>query len=311
MANNKENTPQVSEIEELRQKINALKGTADESIKYINSELESTFVYNCNALGGNKTSKETTKRIIKNGVQDGEKIELRHILEITGLSEAYKKMQELAKNEKIQESDIEDLHKTLHSKIDPETAGILQSSSDKINMGKEMRDFIFWFNTNDLDAISFATEAYVRYIFLHPYKGSNGRMARLIMNLAFLRRNFSTVIIPNKWRKEYEKLINEYDEEEFTNFIKRCIYFSQNLVVNKQGNLYSENKKRHIRGLNVEDDVMEYVKENPGSKAVIVKQAFPKISFTKLQRIFRTLAQAGKIEFRGPTKTGGYFAINE
>lgn len=304
MERNDEYVPLLSEIEELRTKINKTKPTVDESLQCINSELETQFVYHCNSISGNRSSKETTRRILQEGPSAEEK-DLKAVNEILGLKQAYAMIQAM-KDDNLTTDSITAIHKTLHGCIDEATAGILRTDL-KVNYAKELKEFAFWFNNNNLDTISFASQAYSRYIFLHPFKGSNGRMARLIMNLAFLRREYSTVIIPAKWKKEYEESIG--DNDKFAEFIKRCIYFSQNLIINKKGNIYSENKKRHIRGLNMEDDLLEYIRQNPGSKSIVIKKSFPKISFTKMQRILHTLAQAGKVEFQGPTKTGGYYCI--
>lgn len=305
MENLDEYIPQLSEIEELRTKINNIKPTVEEAMEYINLELLPQFVYHCNTLSGNRTSKQNTKRILQDGPNENDEKDMKSASEILGLRDAYMMMQNLEENP-ITTDDIASLHKTLHSPIDESTAGILRTEPKK-NFKKELREFVFWFNNNDLDAISFAAEAYGRYIFMHPFKGSNGRMARLIMNLAFLKRQFTTVIIPAKWKKEYEINIDEYDNRHFAEFIRKCIYFSQNLIINKKGNIYSDKKKRHIRGLNIEDDLIDYIQRNPGSKSIEIKKIFPKISYTKLQRILRSLTQARKIEFRGPTKTGGYY----
>jgi len=299
-----EYTPQLSEIEELRNKILNMRPTVPESLEYINSELAPQFIYHCNSLSGSKTSKENTKRIIANGPTDNEK-DLKSVKEITGLLQAYRSLVEMSVSQLSTEK-LQELHKTLHACIDESVAGVPQDSKT-INYQKELRDFCFWFNNNDLDAISFASEAYGRYIFLHPFKGSNGRMARLIMNLAFLKRQYPVVIIPSKWKREYERIMDNYSNEDFAKFVRKCIYFSQNLIINKKGNVYSDKKKRHIRGLNVDDEVYDFISKTPGSKAIEIKKGFPKISFTKLQRILRALSVAGKIEFRGPTKTGGYF----
>lgn len=296
--------PQLSEIEELRLKINNIKPTVDEALQYINNELLPQFVYHCNTLSGTRISKQNTNRILQDGPTDEEK-DQKAVNEILGLRDAYAIIQGLAGTQ-ITSDELANLHKTLHAKIDETTAGILREDPKK-NYKKELRDFVFWFNNNDLDAISFAAEAYGRYIFMHPFKGSNGRMARLVMNLAFLKRQFSTVIIPAKWKKEYEINIDNYDNRHFAEFIRKCIYFSQNLVINKKGNIYSDKKKRHIRGLNIEDDLIDYIQQNPGCKSITIKKNFTKISFTKLQRLLRSIALQGKIEFRGPTKTGGYY----
>lgn len=299
--------PSIKELEDLRKKINSIKSNTKLSLKTVNNELTNVFVYNSNLIAGDKISKEGTARIIKG--EKNNNITQKAKLDILGLNAAYSRMLEIAAEPKLTVEHLAELHTILQKDIDSNTAGIIRPNSSNIDFKNEIRKFVTWFNNNALDTFDFAAEAYSKFIYMHPFKGSNGRLARLVLNIVFAKKEYNTVIIPYKWHSEYETLLKDYNTEIFSNFLKKCVYFSQNLVVNKQGNIYSVSKKRHIRGLDISNDVLDIITEKPGIKSTELKKSFPKISFTKLQRVIRSLATSGKIEFRGATKTGGYYII--
>jgi|APSaa5957512622_1039677.scaffolds.fasta_scaffold109864_1 ATP-dependent DNA helicase RecG len=55
------------------------------------------------------------------------------------------------------------------------------------------------------------------------------------------------------------------------------------------------------------NDLLEYIQSNPGKKSADLKAVFNPSQRT-LERWLKQLKGENKIEFRGPPKTGGYFA---
>ena len=51
--------------------------------------------------------------------------------------------------------------------------------------------------------VELAAALHQRFVFIHPFIDGNGRMARLLMNLALLRNGFTIAIIPAILRHEY------------------------------------------------------------------------------------------------------------
>ena len=48
-----------------------------------------------------------------------------------------------------------------------------------------------------------AAQLHKRFVFIHPFIDGNGRMARLLMNLALLRNEYNIAIIPAVTRVDY------------------------------------------------------------------------------------------------------------
>ena len=68
-----------------------------------------------------------------------------------------------------------------------------------------MSKLINWYNKNEkkLHPVELAAALHQRFVFIHPFIDGNGRMARLLMNLALLRNGFTIAIIPAILRHEY------------------------------------------------------------------------------------------------------------
>ena len=56
----------------------------------------------------------------------------------------------------------------------------------------------------------------------------------------------------------------------------------------------------------VKNKILEFIKNNPGSRANLISQNF-KISQRTIERFLSLLKKDGIIEFKGPSKSGGYF----
>ena len=65
--------------------------------------------------------------------------------------------------------------------------------------------YIDWYNKNEkkLHPIELAAALHQRFVFIPPFIDGNGRMARLLMNMALLRNGFTIAIIPAILRHEY------------------------------------------------------------------------------------------------------------
>ena len=68
-----------------------------------------------------------------------------------------------------------------------------------------MQKLVKWYNENEkrLHPVELAATLHQRFVFIHPFVDGNGRVARLLMNLALLRNGFTIAIIPAVLRHEY------------------------------------------------------------------------------------------------------------
>ena len=74
---------------------------------------------------------------------------------------------------------------------------------------------------------------------------------------------------------------------------------------NYMKNIFYKNEKPLDVGVN---EVFEYIKKHQPIKASIIADNFQTVTKRTIERWLKQLKEEDKIEFRGSSKTGGYFA---
>ena len=164
-------------------------------------------------------------------------------LEAIGHAQAFNKLIELVKTNTITEENIKDLHKLFYNKINLEQAGIYRNKSiivtgADIDFPKpdEIENRMNEFVKNipqmkmDMHPIKFAAMLHVIFVNIHPFIDGNGRVARLLMNLALLQAGYNITIIPPVLRVDYIRVLQESNHnnfEPFINFISEVVFESQ------------------------------------------------------------------------------------
>ncbi len=300
--------PQDDEMEDLRKRILAARETEQESLRRANEDLMTHFIYNSVNIAGDRISRISTMRTLKS-TDDLTEPSLKVAIEILGLRDAYQYMLDVADSPEILPQNLAEMHRLFYQRIDNATAGQCRPDTERRNYEAELIEYLQWLNANHgTDCFHTAATAYRRYIYMHPFNGGNGHLARMVLALTVHKYGYPAIVIPNKWKQEYDSLIKNYDEAMFADFLRKCCYTTMTTAAANLGTTYSERKTRHIRGINPEDEILDYIRQNPGIKSIQMKKNFPKISYTKMTRILRLLREEGKIEFKGATKSGGYFA---
>ncbi len=175
--------------------------------------------YTSNAIEGNSLTESETKVVIEDGLTIEGK-PLREIYEAVGHAHAYDYLHELVGKERLVEEDVLTLHRLFYQQIDPARAGtyrtvkvFISGSSYAVSpvtrIADDMRKLIEWYNRNEqrLHPIELAAVLHMRFVFIHPFIDGNGRVARLVMNLALLRRGFTIALIPALLRHEYVRTL--------------------------------------------------------------------------------------------------------
>ena len=62
---------------------------------------------------------------------------------------------------------------------------------------------------NILHPVEFAALLHKKFVFIHPFKDGNGRVARLLMNTALIQKGYLPVVIPPVLRSEYIELLEK------------------------------------------------------------------------------------------------------
>jgi len=188
--------------------------------KEIEKNLEEWFrielTYTSNAIEGNTLTRQETALVVEKGITVGGKSITEH-LEAINHAEAFTFIERLAKEktkEQLTKHDILDIHQHILRKIDDINAGRLRTVAvriagsttilpNPIKVPELMDEFITWLQTTTDHPAKVAADAHFKLVTIHPFVDSNGRTARLLMNLIFLQAGFPPTAIQKEERKEY------------------------------------------------------------------------------------------------------------
>ena len=311
----------------LRDRVIALRPFPEETLKSLREYYRIGLTYSSNALEGNSLTESETKVVIEDGLTIEGK-PLRDMYEAVGHAHAYDYIHTLSLNKPLEEADILELHRLFYEKIDTEKAGhyrtvpVFISGSQyavtpPAKVESEIRKFVKWFNDNEhkLPTPEFAALAHQKFVFIHPFVDGNGRVARLILNLALIRGEYTIALIPAVLRHEYVQSLEASHKNPsiFINFIaERIIATQMDLLrlladggVNGGVNGGASSKGG---GVNLEELVFETIQKNPGINAPAIAEILQK-SLRTTQRYLKSLSDANRIAFRGAPKNGGYHVL--
>ena len=232
----------LQEIEELKTKIDNFRPLSDDILKQIQEYYKIGLTYSSNALEGNTLDLAETKVVIEDGLTINGK-PIKDHLETLGHACAFNELIELAKADTITEENIKNLHKLFYIKIDPENAGnyrqkpVIVTGAD-INfplpneLNQKMKEFVGNLPNlkKKLHAVEYAAMIHALFVNIHPFIDGNGRVARLIMNLALLQAGYNITIIPPIVRSDYIRALqasNHNNFEPFINFISEMVFEAQ------------------------------------------------------------------------------------
>ena len=193
------------------------KEALDNLRRYFDVEL----TYNSNAIEGNTLTITETKVILEDGITIGKGKSLREHLEVINHKEAIDYVDDIvSRNIDISESVIKDIHHIILKSINNENAGKYRNTNVLISgsahrpvehflVEEKMRELVQWYdaNKNKMHPIELAAEFHFRFVYIHPFIDGNGRTARLLMNLIFMRNGYPIAVIKNDARDEYMKAL--------------------------------------------------------------------------------------------------------
>ena len=313
--------------EQLRDRVIALRPFPEETLKSLREYYRIGLTYSSNALEGNSLTESETKVVIEDGLTIQGK-PLRDMYEAVGHAHAYDFIHTLSANKPLEESDILELHRLFYEKIDSEKAGHYRTMpvfisgskyavSSPAKVESDMKKFVKWFNDNEhkLPTPEFAALAHQKFVFIHPFIDGNGRVARLILNLALIRGEYTIALIPAILRHEYVQSLELSHKTPgvFVDFItERIIATQMDLLrlLNDGGVNGGTNGGTRDRsgGVKLEELIFDAIKNNPGINAPSIAEMLQK-SLRTTQRYLKSLSDAGRIEFRGASKNGGYHIL--
>ena len=234
-------TPVLKKIDVLRDRIDAHRPLDAHMLKQVREYFRIGMAYSSNALEGNSLTETETKIVIEDGITIGGK-PVRDHLEALGHSEAYDLLFRLAKNQDITEANVKEFHRLFYYRIDAKQAGkyrkrrVIITGTDFIPPAPEripvlMESFIAGLPETRAKRhpVEFAAIIHKEMVTIHPFIDGNGRVARLLMNLALFQAGYALAIIPPILRREYLDTLNKThrgDDGPFISFIAGVCYES-------------------------------------------------------------------------------------
>ncbi len=223
----------LNKIDLFQKEINALRPMEGEMLGQIQDYYRVGLTWTSNALEGNSLTESETKVLLEDGLTVGGK-PLRDVFEAIDHAKAYDFMFSVFHNRRVDELTVLKMHGLFYQNIEPEYAGryrdvrVLITGSrypvatpEKVQ--KEMDGLFAWVQ-KERDAchpVEFAAQLHKRFVFIHPFKDGNGRVARLLMNLALIQDGYLPAVVPPVLRGDYVSLLERAhgDDRDFMEFI--------------------------------------------------------------------------------------------
>lgn len=235
----------LEKINLFQKEINALRPLEGELLEQIKDYYRIGLTWTSNALEGNSLTESETKVLLEDGLTVGGK-PMRDMFEAVDHAKAYDFMFSLLKEYRIDEQAMLRIHKLFCQNIEPEYAGryrdirvIITGSQYPVTAPEKVSedmDMLFEWVQRDrgkYHPVEFAALLHERLVFIHPFKDGNGRVARLLMNLALIQDGYLPAVIPPILRADYISLLEKAhkDERDFIEFIAEREYESQKEIL--------------------------------------------------------------------------------
>jgi excisionase family DNA binding protein len=231
-------------ILEKKKRLDALRPLPSSMLRKIQQQMEIEYIYNSNAIEGNTLKLRETQLVLEEGVTVEGK-SLREHLEVRNHPKGIKYVEKLT-GRSLKEQDIFVLHQIMMKGI-AEDAGRFRTAEVRITgadfipppayeVPHLIAELVDWYNLNpdELRPIELAAILHHRFVYIHPFRDGNGRVARLLMNLALMRNGYPIAVILNVDRKKYYDVLKKADTGDptaLTNFVAAAVERSLDLYL--------------------------------------------------------------------------------
>jgi len=101
------------------------------------------------------------------------------------------------------------------------TDGTIHFYTDPIHVSDEMEILCRWIHENieKRHPLIVASIAHYNMVRIHPFDDGNGRGARILMNLIFIKKGYPVAIIKNENRRKYLEALNQADKGDIHPFL--------------------------------------------------------------------------------------------
>lgn len=209
-------------IDEKKARLDLYRPFSSPVVHSIKESLTLEWTYNSNSIEGNTLTLQETRMVLEDGLTVSGK-SLNEYFEAVNHHEAIDYVENLVQPDyTFRERDILNVHELVMDRIDKEFAGRIRNAGVRISganfvppNARKVSDFIeeliTWVNEEDLDMhpVIKATIFHHRFVWIHPFFDGNGRTARLVFNLLFLKEGYPPAIILKVDRKKYYTALND------------------------------------------------------------------------------------------------------
>lgn len=231
----------LKEVDALQNEINSYRPMNEEYLEDFKEYFRVGLTYSSNALEGNSLTETETKIVLEEGLTIGGK-PLKDYFEAVGHSDAFDYLYKIINSaEKIDEKIIKKMHHLFYRHIDEENAGKYRNkkvfvTGSKYNFPKpeevqeKINELIIKLEGLEKNhPVVYAAKLHKEFVCIHPFIDGNGRVSRLLMNLALMQNNYTIAIIPPILRMDYIRLLEKSweNDTEFCEFIAERVKETQ------------------------------------------------------------------------------------
>ena len=235
----------LRKIDLFQKEISALRPLEGGMLEQIKDYYRIGLTWTSNALEGNSLTESETKVLLEDGLTVGGK-PLRDVFEAVDHAKAYDFMFSLFQDRRIDEQAVLKMHGLFYQNVDPGYAGRYRDVTVLVTGSRypvaapekvqgEMERLFAWIQKEreGYHPVEFAAQLHKRFVFIHPFINGNGRVARLIMNLALIQDGYLPAIVPPILRGDYVSLLERAhrDDTDFVEFIAEREFESQKEIL--------------------------------------------------------------------------------
>lgn len=254
----------MQEINDLQDSINTKRPLHPERWSAVNEKLKMEWTYDSNAIEGSTLTLGETIFFLREGLTVEGK-PLKDFLDARNHADAIDFMYDVVRNQRpISEGLIKEINALLLKGVEytdavepsgkkikkkatpgqykqaPNTViqldGTIHEYSDPLHVATEMEELVSWVNENFDDEHGLLTGAVAHYnmVRIHPFDDGNGRGARMLMNLIFIKKELPPAVIRNELRRQYLDALSRSDKgdiEPFVVFVGDALVNTQKLII--------------------------------------------------------------------------------
>lgn len=206
---------QLEALTRAKQWLDSYRPLPQDIVRELDERFTVRLTHHSTAIEGNTLTQSETQIVLEKGVTIGGKSVAEH-LEVTGHRDALAWVIELVANrEALTDRTIRELHSLVmkgqangsigaYRLLNVMAAGTEHRYPDHLHIAELMSDFVSWWNTTpDTHPVIWASHAHLKFVSIHPFQDGNGRVGRLLLNLALLQAGYPIAVIPVQRRAEY------------------------------------------------------------------------------------------------------------